>query len=154
MGTRSMFQSDKDIPFLIRYGMPVIILGNIGLFLSGHLSLGATVNIEAQIAGETISVDKFFEFSMAKSTIDIWMAGGKELAILILVFSGIWPYTKQLMTLALWFTPTSWVPISRRGSILIWLDRLAKWSMIDIFVLIISLAAFRVSVNSPSNLAF
>ena len=71
--TRSMFQSDKDIPFLIRYGMPVIILGNIGLFLSGHLSLGATVNIEAQIAGETISVDKFFEFSMAKSTIDIWM---------------------------------------------------------------------------------
>ena len=58
------------------------------------------------------------------------------------------------MTLALWFTPTSWVPISRRGSILIWLDRLAKWSMIDIFVLIISLAAFRVSVNSPSNVAF
>jgi hypothetical protein len=71
--TRSMFQSDNEIPFLIRYGMPVIILGNIGLFLSGHLSLGATVNIEAQIAGETISVDKFFEFSMAKSTIDIWM---------------------------------------------------------------------------------
>jgi hypothetical protein len=71
--TRSMFQSDKEIPFLIRYGMPVIILGNIGLFLSGHLNLGATVNIEAQIAGETISVDKFFEFSMAKSTIDIWM---------------------------------------------------------------------------------
>ena len=58
------------------------------------------------------------------------------------------------MTLALWFTPTSWVPISRRGSILIWLDRLAKWSMIDIFVIVICIAAFRVSISSPDNLGF
>lgn len=149
-----MFQSDKEIPLWIRYGMPIVILGNIALFLSGHLNLGATVNIEAKIGGETIKVDKFFEFSMATSTIDIWKAGGEELAILILIFSCIWPYTKQLMTLALWFTPTSWVPVSRRGSVLVWLDWLAKWSMIDIFVLIISLAAFRVSVNSPTNVAF
>jgi len=152
--TCSMFQSGEDIPCILRWGMPFVILGNIALFISGHLNLGATVNIEATIAGETIKVDQFFEFSMAKSSIDIWNAGGKELAILILVFSGIWPYTKQLITLVLWFTPTSWVPISHRGSILLWLDWMAKWSMIDIFVLIISLAAFRVSVNSPSNLAF
>ena len=152
--TNSMFQSSEDIPCILRWGMPFIILGNIALFISGHLNLGATVNIEATVAGETIKIDEFFEFSMAKSTIDIWNAGGKELAILILVFSGIWPYTKQLITLVLWFTPTSWVPISRRGSMLVWLDWMAKWSMIDIFVLIICLAAFRVSVNSPSNLAF
>mmetsp|Transcript_13641 Transcript_13641/g.38382 ORF Transcript_13641/g.38382 Transcript_13641/m.38382 type:complete len:1474 (+) Transcript_13641:286-4707(+) len=152
--TSSMFQSGEDIPCVLRWGMPFIIMGNIALFLSGHLSLGATVNIEITIAGETISVDQFFEFSLAKSTIDIWNAGGKELAILMLIFSGIWPYTKQLITLSLWFTPTSWVSISRRGSILIWLDRLAKWSMIDIFVLIVCLAAFRVSVDSPTNFAF
>ena len=152
--TYSMFQSIEDIPCILRWGMPFIILGNIALFISGHLNLGATVNIEATVAGETIKIDEFFEFSMAKSTIDIWNAGGKELAILILVFSGIWPYTKQLITLVLWFTPTSWVPISRRGLMLVWLDWMAKWSMIDIFVLIICLAAFRVSVNSPSNLAF
>ncbi len=152
--TSSMFQSSEDIPCILRYGMPFVILGNIALFISGHLNLGATVNIEVNIAGETMKIDQFFEFSMAKSTIDIWNAGGKELAILILIFSGIWPYTKQLITLVLWFSPTSWVPISRRGSLLLWLDWMAKWSMIDIFVLIICLAAFRVSVNSPSNLAF
>jgi hypothetical protein len=117
--------------------------------LSGHLSLGATVNIEARIAGQTIRVEEFFEFSMAKSTIDIWNAGGKELAILILIFSGIWPYTKQLMTLGLWFAPPSWISISKRGSILLWLDWLAKWSMIDIFVLVVTIAAFRVSIESP-----
>ncbi|KAL3919794.1 MAG: hypothetical protein SGILL_003576 [Bacillariaceae sp.] len=124
--THSMFSS-TEVPCLVRWGMPIIILGNIALFLSGHLSLGATVNIEAQIAGETIRVEEFFEFSMAKSTIDIWNAGGKELAVLILIFSGIWPYTKQLMTLGLWFMPTSRVSISKRGSILLWLDCLAKW---------------------------
>jgi len=152
--TSSMFRSSKDIPFVLRWGMPFVIIGNIALFISGHLNLGATVNIEATVAGETIKVDNFFEFSMAKSTIDIWNAGGKELAILILIFSGIWPYTKQLITLFLWFSPPHWVSMSRRGTILVWLDRLGKWSMIDIFVLIICIAAFRVSVNSPSQLSF
>jgi hypothetical protein len=107
------------------------------------------VNIEASIAGENLTVEKFFEFSMARSTIDIWRAGGRELAILIFIFSGVWPYTKQLITLALWFMPPSRVSIARRGSILLWLDWLAKWSMVDIFVLVISIAAFRVSVVSP-----
>jgi len=45
--------------------------------------------------------------------------------------------------------PPSRVSISRRGSTLLWLDWLAKWSMVDIFVLVISIAAFRVSVSSP-----
>lgn len=152
--TQSMFRSGDQIPCLVRWGMPIVILGNIALFLSGHLNLGATVNIEATIAGETIKVDEFFEFSVARSTIDIWNAGGKALAILILIFSGIWPYTKQVITLILWFTPTSWIRISRRGSFLVWLDRLGKWSMIDIFVLIVCLAAFRVSVKSPTTIAF
>jgi uncharacterized paraquat-inducible protein A len=149
--TVAMFQS-HEIPCLLRYAMPIVILGNIGLFLSGHLSLGATVNIEATFAGETIKVDNFFEFSMARSTIDIWNAGGKALAILILIFSVIWPYTKQIMTMILWFLPPSKVSMSQRGSILLWLDWLAKWSMIDIFVLVVSIAAFRVSIQSPEVL--
>jgi len=147
--TLSMFSS-PEIPSFVRWGMPLVIIGNIAFFLSGHLSLGATVNIEAELAGEKFRVDQFFEFSMARSTVDIWNAGGKELAILILVFSGIWPYTKQLMTLAIWFMTPARLSVSRRESILLWLDRLGKWSMIDIFVLVISIAAFRVSVASPA----
>eukprot|EP00934_Nitzschia_sp_Nitz4_P004433 Nitzschia sp. Nitz4//scaffold14_size191712//8120//21306//NITZ4_001700-RA/size191712-processed-gene-0.39-mRNA-1//-1//CDS//3329536858//4423//frame0 len=149
MATSSMFQS-PTIPQIVRWTMPLVIIGNIGFFLSGHLSLGATVNIELSFAGEDIVVEKFFEFSMARSTIDIWNAGGHELAILILVFSGIWPYTKQILTLIVWFLPPSRMSVSRRGSLLLWLDWLAKWSMIDIFVLVISIAAFRVSIASPS----
>lgn len=146
--TKSLIQS-PEIPFLLRWSMPIIILGNIALFLSGHLSLGATVNIEAQVAGDVIRVDEFYEFSVAQSTIDIWDAGGKALAILILIFSGIWPYTKQLITLVVWFLPPSVLAVSKRGSLLLWLDWLAKWSMIDIFVIIVSIASFRVSIQSP-----
>jgi len=149
--SQSMFRS-KVIPTYARFGMPLIIISNIIFFLSGHLSLGATVNVEAELAGEKILIDDFFEFSMARSTVDIWNAGGHELAIIILVFSGIWPYTKQLMTLAVWFLPTDRLSVSKRESILLWLDRLGKWSMIDIFVLVVSIAAFRVSVISPSLL--
>lgn len=144
----SMFFS-RSIPLVVRWAMPVIIVGNIGFFLSGHLSLGATVNIEASLAGENISVDNFFEFSMAQSAIDIWNAGGKALAFLLILFSGVFPYSKQLATLALWFLPPSLTSSSTRGSALLWLDWLAKWSMIDIFVLVVSIAAFRVTITSP-----
>lgn len=141
--TTSMFQSE-EIPGCVRWGMPLIILCNIGFFLSGHLSRGATVHVEGTIGDDEIfRIDDFFEFTMARSTVEMWNAGGRELAILILIFSGIWPYTKQLITLTVWFLPPSQMSISTRGSWLLWLDWLAKWSMMDIFVLVITLAAFR-----------
>lgn len=69
--TVSMFLSDS-IPFWLRWAMPVIILGNIGFFLSGHLSLGASITILASLGGQTFREENFFEFSVAKSTITIW----------------------------------------------------------------------------------
>jgi hypothetical protein len=146
--TQSMFTS-CDIPLAVRWSIPVIILGNIAFFLSGHLSLGAEVQIQARIAGQLLQFNQFYQFSMAQSTVEIWEAGGKELAALILIYSGIWPYTKQLITLALWFLPPSLCSISRRGTILLWLDTLAKWSIVDIFTLVVSVAAFRLSIQSP-----
>jgi hypothetical protein len=44
----------KDTPFVIRLFIPFIILGNIALFLSGHLSLGGTVNISGGFAGQSL----------------------------------------------------------------------------------------------------
>lgn len=69
--TESMFRSD-NIPYWVRLFIPVVILGNIGFFLSGHLSLGASVSILVQIGGQTFRTDNFYEFAMARSTIDIW----------------------------------------------------------------------------------
>lgn len=146
--TKSMYES-PEVPCIARYLVPAIVIINIGFFLSGHLNLGGRAMIDITIAGETIRVDNFYDFSIAQSTLDLWHAGGQELATLVLLFSGIWPYTKQLITLALWFLPPSVVSVSRRGQFLLWLDILAKWSMIDIFVLLITVAGFRIGGKSP-----
>lgn len=140
--TSSMYKSDA-IPFIWRQLVPVIVVVNIAFFLSGHLNKGGRVLVNFVFAGESFTIDDFFTFSIGQSTVDMWHAGGKELALLILLFSGVWPYTKQLITLALWFLPPSLVSCSRRGQFLLWLDILAKWSMIDIIVMLITVAGFR-----------
>jgi hypothetical protein len=84
--TQSMFSS-SDIPCFVRWLMPLIIIGNVGFFISGHLSLAAEVMIQVMVGGQTLQIDKFYQFSMAVSTVEIWNAGGEELAILILIFS-------------------------------------------------------------------
>jgi hypothetical protein len=105
-------------------------------------------------AGQYFDVQGFFEFSMVNSTIEMWEAGAHSLAILIVIFSGLWPYSKQLTILGIWFLPTSRLTSERRGQILHWLDVLGKWSMVDVFVLLMSIASFRISIESPSHLDF
>ena len=118
----------NEVPVVLRFGIPLIILGNIGLFLSGHLSLGGQVDIHGAIAGQDFLVEGFYDFSVLSSTIEMWEAGAHALAILIAIFSIIWPYTKQLITLSLWICPTSLIGSKKRGSILHWLDVLGKVS--------------------------
>ncbi|KAL3789344.1 hypothetical protein HJC23_006498 [Cyclotella cryptica] len=143
-----------EVPLVFKIGIPITIFGNIALFLSGHLSLGGTVNISGSFAGQDFNIEGFFEFSMVKSTIDMWLAGAKELAILIAIFSGLWPYTKQLISLFLWLVKPSLVSSKRRGVVLHWLDLLGKWSMVDVFVLLTTLASFRITIESPSHVKY
>jgi hypothetical protein len=81
--TQAMYQS-PELPALVRYLVPVILVGNIGLFLSGHLSLGGSVRIYLQLAGEELVVDDFYSFSIAQSAIELYNAGAKELGVSIL----------------------------------------------------------------------
>mmetsp|Transcript_35452 Transcript_35452/g.41052 ORF Transcript_35452/g.41052 Transcript_35452/m.41052 type:complete len:86 (-) Transcript_35452:14-271(-) len=62
--TRSMMKSSEEIPVIARYLIPTVIFGNIGLFISGHLSLGASLLIYFQVAGEELIVDNFYIFSL------------------------------------------------------------------------------------------
>jgi hypothetical protein len=111
--------------------------------------------VAINVAGQSFDIAGFFEFSMAKSTIEMWNAGAHSLAILIVIFSGVWPYTKQIVIFVLWFLPPKGRVSSKlRGEILHWLDILGKWSMVDVFVLLMSLASFRISIESPSHLEF
>lgn len=112
------------------------------------------MRVNISIAEQALPLGSVFEFSLAKSLADMWNSGAKELAIFVAIFSGIWPYTKQLITLFLWFSPTWLTSASRRGSLLHWMDTLGKWSFVDIFVLVMSISAFRIQVESPNEIEF
>jgi hypothetical protein len=62
----------SSIPFVVRVAMPAIIIFNIGFFVSGHLSLGASVTILVSLGGQTVRSDDFFSFSIAQSISEIW----------------------------------------------------------------------------------
>jgi len=146
--------ASPSIPLFVRIATPLIVLVNIGFFLSGHLSLGASVDIDVSIAGEAFTLKEIFSFSMAQSIVDMWDAGAIELAILILVFSGVWPYLKQFTVLVLWFMPPKKVSVKKREFLFLWLDILGKWSFVDIFVLILSLSSFRVAIVTPDDISY
>jgi hypothetical protein len=71
----------KDLPLFVRLFIPVVIFGNIALFLSGHLSLGGEVRIYLQIGGQELVVSDFYTFSIAQSGIELWNAGAKAIAV-------------------------------------------------------------------------
>jgi len=141
--------SSKCIPLAIRISVPIIIVGNIALFASGHLSLGGTVMIAMEFGNQNLILDEFYNFSILGTVVEMWNAGARGMTILIALFSILWPYAKQITTLVLWFMPPTAVSSKRRGRIFSWLDALGKLSFMDIFILIIAMVAFRVSISSP-----
>ena len=142
------------VPFTVRLLVPICILGNIALFLSGHFSIGAFVDAEIKIAGQIVSFKEVFSFSMANSILEMWQAGATVLAIIVFLFSGVWPYIKLFTTLFLWFSSPQIVSVAKRESTLLLLDSCGKWSFADIFVLIISIVSFRINVQSPDDYSF
>jgi hypothetical protein len=79
-GTLSLFRS-TCIPVFIQWLVPFILVGNIGLFLSGHLSPGATVKAFIQFGGEEIRIEELYSVSVAESAIELWNSGARALAV-------------------------------------------------------------------------
>ena len=146
-----MYRSEV-VPHMMRYLIPLCLCVNIGLFISAHLSLGATVDIVVTFAGERVEILNYVEFSIAKSVIDAFTAGAYLLGIIILCFSGLWPYVKMFTMLYMWFAGTRRLNPMTRGNILRWMDVLGKWSMIDNFVLVLTVVAFRINILSPDTI--
>ena len=150
-GSSSSMATSPVIPIYVRWSMPLVLIVTIVLFALGHFRVAAEISLIGQVAGEPVQINSLESFSMVQTVQELWNAGGKALAVLIVLFSGLWPYSKQFTTLILWFLPPSRVSTSTRGNILFWLDRLAKWSMIDIFVSITVIVAFSASIKSPQD---
>lgn len=65
------------------------------------------------------------------------LLGVYPLSLLIAVFSGAWPYIKLLMMLWVWLVPPSFFSERKRENVIMILDALGKWSLIDCYVMVL-----------------
>merc|ERR1719506_2673666 len=67
---------------------------------------------------------------------------------MIIAWSGMWPYMKLMMMQFCWFVPTSTLSAEKRLSMLEFLDNWGKWSLIDAFVMVIFMVAFKFNLTT------
>ncbi|EMS10978.1 hypothetical protein KM1_061900, partial [Entamoeba histolytica HM-3:IMSS] len=137
------------VNIVIRVIMPFLILLNIALFITSNTGTGATVNAYISIGSGQVITMPVSDFGLMNSVEDMWTAGVYPLAVLIMVFSGIWPYTKLVILLFTWFMPSTLVVPKVRGIILKVLDALGKWSMLDSYVMVLMIVAFYFDIPLP-----
>lgn len=77
-----------------------------------------------------------------------WEAGIYPLAIMVVLFSGIWPFLKLIMLFLVWFVPTSKLSYKTREKILVILDALGKWSFFDCIILIFLIDGMGMDINA------
>jgi hypothetical protein len=131
-----------QVPALVRFAMPIAIFGTIMLLVSSNLSVGATVDLSLRVREESIPIPGLFQFSLGNTIAELYGAGIYPLLFLVVVFSGIWPYAKLIWMLYIWCALYCSDP-KKREQRLLTLDALSKFSLVDPYVLVVMLVAFR-----------
>jgi hypothetical protein len=72
------------------------------------------------------------------------------IALLVVIFSGILPYTKFVLMLSMWLVPRRLVSLKWRGRILLFLDQIGKYSLVDVFVVQFINGSFYTKVMLPA----
>lgn len=124
--------------------VPVLILCTMILLASSNMSVGASVTMVASFAKSPLfRSPPLFSFGLVHTAKEMFQARIYPLFFLVVVFSGIWPYMKLMLLFASWVTPTTRLSASQRGKLLMALDSLGKFSLVDIYVLVLMVVAFR-----------
>ncbi len=145
---RSLLFSPR-LPCVARHSVLVVLLINIALFVSATTSIGASVSVYVTLGDHVTRLPSLFDFTLAHSVTEMWKAEVYMLAVLILVFSGLWPYAKLVLVLGCWIAPRHLLPHRRREQMMMALDALGKWSLIDAFVLTLTMVAFNFHIVPP-----
>lgn len=102
----SHFRNKEAHSSLWRYGIPVYLLGTLGLLLASHLGSGVAAEyILYYPDGTEFEQETLFVVSIFTSVNKLWATGSYALVILIVIASILWPYVKLLLTLAAWMFP-------------------------------------------------
>ncbi|ELP86273.1 hypothetical protein EIN_114170 [Entamoeba invadens IP1] len=147
-GGASLFL-DSRITIFLRVIVPLLIFINMSIFIISNTGTGATV-FGYLVLGNTNEMSfEMSEFGLVDTVTDMWTAKVYALSSLILIFSGIWPYTKLVMMLVCWLMPSTLLTPKYRGKILSVLDALGKWSFLDSYVMTLMTMAFFFDLKLP-----
>ena len=146
---------DGEVPLALRVLVPPLLALTCGAFLWSNLTYAASVNVELELfknaglehGAVRVDLGSMFQFSLANSVKDMWKAGVYPLSMLIALCSGGWPYLKLALAGTCWLAPPSRLPVERRETLLIWLDALGKWSLIDTYVMTLMMVAFHFDIS-------
>lgn len=129
----------------IKYGFPGILALALVLFIASNATVGASVDLIVTKANgmNLTSLINIYAFSLGSTMREMAQAGVYLLMLLILFCSGVWPYIKVFVLFLCWITSTRRLPPVRREKILYLLDSLGKFSLIDAYVLVLMMVAFR-----------
>ena len=149
-GHRSLMRN-ANLPKWVRIYVPVVLLINIGFFVMGHLYTAASVDIVISLFGRDVRIDGIVKISLGNTLKDMLNADPIPWPLVFLVggMSGIWPYTKLSLIFSCWMLPPSRLRPKKRGQWLMTLDALGKWSLVDLYIILFFMLAFRVNVTSP-----
>lgn len=114
----------------------------------GWLVLGAGALLVAGWTLPIMTVERLLflsrEISILQGVAELWEEGQVFLAVVIGLFSVVLPTVKLGLALLLWYHADTGNPALRRR--LGWLEAAGRWSMLDVFVVALSVVAIQISL--------
>jgi hypothetical protein len=144
---------NRKLHWVVRYGVFMILSFNIAMMVSANTAAGASVTAAMTLGNDQTVFPSFFTFSLVNTVKDFWQAKVYFLSLLVAILSGAWPYAKLLMMMSAWVLPSTILSIKRREKMLIMLDALGKWSLVDTFIMVMFQIAFHfvIAMDIPTT---
>mmetsp|Transcript_14758 Transcript_14758/g.43678 ORF Transcript_14758/g.43678 Transcript_14758/m.43678 type:complete len:1102 (+) Transcript_14758:182-3487(+) len=134
---------DGRMSLLVRVGIPALVLLNIFAFLISNYTTGAQLFIGVTIDGELMQSPPLFSFSLGNTIKDLYNSHCYVLCVIVVLFTGFWPYAKLLILTIVWVMPPSLISPVSALKLTIFTDAVGKWSLLDSFLMIMFMVAFR-----------
>lgn len=140
---------NETLQLSIRLAAVLIIIVLMYTFAVSEIpsSPAALVIMEIDLGDQVSPPITVFKFGLAETIREMWQAEVYFLAILIAFFTGGWPYIKMAAMLFAWVLPTTCISAEWRDWLLVWLDLLGKWSLVDSFVMMVMMVGFNFSFD-------
>ncbi|CAE7022271.1 ytlA [Symbiodinium natans] len=138
-GPRRGLGWQPGVPLAARWGLLSGIVGTILLFVYASVTPGILLSGSFKASDGSSDTRHMASLSMDNSLVQTWTVGSYFVFCAMLIFSVIWPYIKLFMMLYVWVRP---MDHSTRGPVLVFLDQIGKWSLMDNIIMFLFIVFF------------